>query len=278
MNNLPPAKARRLSPALHVLRGAVLGAVAAAVILELPGQVFRALLTLGETGGLPRVLAETISGVARTAFATPWGLIGALLGVAVASRSLRRQVQPPGLEEPPHDRPSCFAPGEPMLALGLLLLLLSLSLYPSVMVWLLGLSALGPALVLLALGAWAARSTGAGAGQLLGGFVLLVHGLAALGFAAFRGTHLSYRNWEAVHAAGRRIPAPTSPGLAAGDVAGFVALCGIPMASVAAGLWLWTDWPLRRRLGWGFVVLLFPIFALLLHRTLAGLGILPMSA
>lgn len=271
-------KAGRLPPALHLLRGAVLGAIAAAVILELPGRMFRALLTLGETGGLPRVLAEMISGVARTAFATPWGLIGALLGVAVASRSLRRHGQPPELDGTLDDRPSRFAPGEPMLALGLLLLLLSLSLYPSVMVWLLGLSALAPALVLLALGAWAARGSGAGAGRLLGGFVLLVHGLAALGFVALTGTHLSYRNWEAVHAAGRGIPATTSPGPDGGDLAGFVVLCVIPMASVAAGLWLWTDWPLRRRLGWAFVAFLFPILALLLHRTLAGLGILPMSA
>ncbi|HMO65802.1 MAG TPA: hypothetical protein PKE47_11390, partial [Verrucomicrobiota bacterium] len=261
---------------LRVLLGAFLGALAAALILELPGRVLRAALTLGETGGLPSVLAGMIAGVARTAFATPWGLIGALVGVAVAWRRLRRLDQPPELEEESDGSPSRFAPGETQIAFGLVLLLLALSLYPSVMVWMLGLSALAPALVLLALGTWSARSPWAGTGRLLGGFLLLLHGLAALVFAAFKGTFLSCRMWEAAYAAGRGMPGSTAPG--GGELAGFLVLCVMPMALVAAGLWLWTDWPPRRRLGWAFVAFLFPIAALLLHRTMAGLGILPMTA
>ncbi len=264
-----------------IILGALLGALALPLFISLPDLFIRAVL------GNLRELTRILSSVVSDAFATPWGAIGALVGGTVAWKKLRvrpttnaqgeDQValnpKPAGLWSKswrilPWKK---LHPGEGMLAWGFVFLLASLAVYPSVMTYFLALWTLPVAGVLLAAGYFRSKNRSASALRLSAGSGLLLLGLFALGMAAFFGTNLSYK--LALH-----VQRPTSQMPNLWEWARFVFCCPIPALLIGPGIRLWTDWSRGRRIGWCVVMLLFPVAALLLHRTLVAVGFLSLSA
>lgn len=159
-----------------------------------------------------------------------------------------------------------------------MLLLVSFGLFPSVMLWMLALWTLPPAVVLLMIGAMRIRDAAASWPRLLGGLTLLLAGMMALGSAALIGTYISYRLSLPAYFQSHLIQRPPEPFPAAADWVRFAGGSLVAALLAGAGLRLWTDWPASRRILGCAVLLLFPLAALLPHRTLVAAGILPLSA
>ena len=242
--------------------GALLGALALMLLVSLPDLFLR--VVQGNLNGLTGILRSALYG----AFTTPWGAIGALIGGTMAWKRLRAQRESAGI---PADSWRIFHPGEAMVAWGFVCLLASFGVYPSVMTWFLALWTLPLASVLLLMGVLRARDSAASAAEQFAGFGLLLLGVVALGAAALAGTNLSYK--LAFH-----VQRPTSQVPNLWEWARFAGSCPIPVLLICPGLRLWTDWSRSRRIGWCAVMLLFPVIAMLLHRTLAAIGFLGLSA
>lgn len=264
-----------------IILGALVGALALMLLISLPDLFLRAVQ--GKLTDLTRIL----NSVVYNAFTTSLGAIGALVGGTVAWKQLRAR---PATEAEAKAQAAVnpksnsiwskswrilpwkkLHPGEGMLAWGFVFLLASFGIYPSVMTWFLALWTLPIAGVLLAIGYFRSKDRSASALRLSAGSGLLLLGLFALGVAAFFGTDLSYK--LAFH-----VQRPTSqvPNLWVG--ARFAGSCLFSVLLIGSGIRLWTDWSRGRRIGWCVVILLFPVAAMLLHRTLAAIGFLALSA
>lgn len=143
------------------------------------------------------------------------------------------------------------------MAWGLALLMLSVSLSISVMMWIVALFTLPFAVLLLGVAAIQTRNRAASTLRQFAGFGLLLLGLVALTAAAVGGT-ISATGVEAgIWVAGSW---PIAPLL------------------IGPGLRLWTGWLTGRRLKWCLVAWLFPFGTLLLQQTLVAMGLLALSA
>lgn len=159
-------------------------------------------------------------------------------------------------------------PGEIALGLGLGLLVMAAGLFPSVMIWMLGLYYVAPvAAALLALGILRARGPGGSWARRGAGLLLLTLGLVALAGAALAGSQVSFLMSIPSHHAP---PSWNLPWLAVRWI--------LPWPFLAFGLSRWTDWPTARRRGWNVTFLLVPAATLVVHRSLVIAGILPLSA
>jgi len=266
-----------------IILGAIFGAVAFMVLLRFPDFVIRSLS--GDLRGLPRIL----SSIFYDAFSTPWGAIGGLVGGTMAWKGLRARPAPEArVDNRAAVNPESagigskswriFHPGEAMLAWGLVFLVTSFGVFPSVMTYFLALWTLPPASLLLVVGVVRARNNSASGIRQFAGFGLLLLGLVALSAAALVGTYLSYQLALPSYNLAHQIQRPGEPVPGVWDWARFVGTCLIPVVLIGPGLRLWTDWARSRRVGWCAVILLFPLTALLLHRTFVAIGFLPLSA
>jgi len=268
-----------------IMLGALLGALAFMLLLSAPELLFR-----GSLGNL-RELTRILSSVFLDAFSTPWGAIGALIGGTLAWKGLRRPPEPragnqaaTGLETSVWSKSWRLLPwkklnaGEGMLAWGFVFLLASFGVFPSVMVWMLALWTLPLAGVLLAIGHVRSRNSSASALRRSAGSGLLLLGLAVLGVAALFGTSLSYKlsinSYNLAHQSQR----PLVPAPELWEWARFLGSCLISVLLIGPGMRFWTNWSPRRRLVWCVIILLFPVAALIFHRTLVAISFLPLSA
>jgi len=159
-------------------------------------------------------------------------------------------------------------PGETSFALGLLLLVWAAGLFPSVMVWMLGAVFIAPpAVLLLIAGVSQSRGPGGQGSRRALGLLLLSCGLMALAYSALAGSALAYR--IAQPQAGIP-PSWTTPWLVVRWV--------LPIPFLWFGLQFWTDWSAPRRRGWMITLLAVPLATGVVHRTLAVLQLLPLSA
>jgi hypothetical protein len=264
-----------------IVLGALFGALALSLVISLPDLFLRAVQ--GKLTELTRILTSVV----YDAFTTSLGAVGALVGGTVAWKKLRAHPAPEAEAEAQaavNPEPASIwskswrilpwkqlHPGEAMLAWGFVFLLASFGVYPSVMTWFLALWTLPVAGVLLAIGYARSKNSSASVLRLSAGSGLLLLGLFALGMAAFFGTDLSYK--LALH-----VQRPTSQMPNLWEGARFAGSCLIPVLLVGPGLRLWTDWSRGRCIGWCVVMLLFPVAAMLLHRTLAAIGFLALTA
>ena len=268
--------------------GVLLGAVALPLFISLPDLFIRAV-----SGDL-RELTRILTLVLYDAFCTPWGAIGALVGGTVTWKKLRARPTTDAQRKDQvalNPKPASLwskswrllpwkklHPGEGMLAWGFVFLLASFGVYPSVMTWFLALWTLPLAGVLLATGYARSRNSSASALRLSAGSGLLILGVFALGVAAFFGTDLSCKLALPAYNLAHQNQRPIESGPELWEWARFAGSCLIPVLLIGTGIRLWTDLSRGRRIGWCVVMLLFPVAALLLHRTLVAVGFLSLSA
>jgi hypothetical protein len=259
-----------------VLFGCAKGAVLVSVLIQFPGCLYKALTgrfgDSSQLGSWLTGLGETIGLMVTTAFTTPWPLLGALAGLSVALYNLRHEEQSAiPRQDGPAPAPRRFMPGEPSLAAGMLLTLVSVGIFPSVMVWMLAVFTLPLGVLLGVSGLINIRKRTPVTGAPIGFATLLV---AAVGMimGALACTSLSCVMIDALGLA----PA-LEPELGGGWL---VLLACWAMAVLAAhrGLQTWTDWTPGHRRFWVLAVALFPVAAFLLHFSLATIGLLPLSA
>jgi hypothetical protein len=169
----------------------------------------------------------------------------------------------------PGARPtSRVQPGEVLLGFGLVFLVLATGVFPSVMVWMLGLVYLAPvALMCLVLALVRTRGRHGSAPRRGLGLLLMALGLTTLASAALAGSTLSYL-----------MVAPAAYVPAQWGLPGLIMRWILPLPFLVAGLRYWTDWSSTRRRAWGAVFFLVPLATLLVHRTLVLVGFLPLSA
>lgn len=159
-------------------------------------------------------------------------------------------------------------PGEIPLGLGLGLLVLAAGLFPSVMVWMLGLYYVAPvAAAMLALGILRARGSGGNGARRGAGLLWLAIGLVTLGGSALAGSQLSFL-----------MSVPTQPAPPSWNLPWLAVRWILPVPLLAHGLSRWTDWSTARRRGWIVTFLLVPVATLVVHRSLVITGMLPLSA
>jgi hypothetical protein len=198
----------------------------------------------------------------------PWGLIGALAGGGFAWNRTRLRSDDNQAHLVADQATRGLLAGEGLLASGVVFLVLAAGVFPSVMIWMLGLFYIAPvALLLCILGILRARGR-QGTGLRRGaGLLLLALGLAALAWAALAGSTLSYL---------MVVPAQYAP--APWNLPSLLSRWILPLPILWVGLRFWTDWSISRLRAWGTVFFLVPLAALLVHRTLVTLGFLPLSA
>ena len=260
-----------LLPAIVI--GAILGAVALIGLLRFPLIIFQTL-----SGGL----SEVLSAVLEDAFHTPWGAVGGLAGGTLAWKRFRADpalaaqdtreatMNPEGAGDGSKSR-RIFHPGEALLAWGLIFLAVTAAVRYAVMGnFLVVLPALVAA-VLLALGVLRARDSSTPVGRQFAGFGLLLLGLGTLGVAAFMGASLSAK--LAFH-----VRRPTAPIPSLWEWAWLIGSGLIATLLMGPGMWFWTNWSSRRRLGWCVIFVALPLAALLLHRILLARGLLAVDA
>ena len=149
------------------------------------------------------------------------------------------------------------------------LMLFSVGIFPSVMVWLLAFFTLPPAIILLFGGLIRSRKPGLGGLAIAKSLVEFTVAFAALLIAALGGTFASCR---------LLIPAATSPGV--NGLWWLIAGMSWIVATLLTrrGFSQWTNISDRRKLLWCVAIACFPVAAFLLHFTLASTGLLPLTA
>lgn len=262
----PPTNRR----AAWVVTGTLAGSLLLPLLLAGPGLLMAAVLGWFQppaTSG-SNELGRWVQGLV-TDWWGPWGLIGALAGGGLAwNRTRPRDCMEDATIDPDPEAPRILLPGECLLASGMVFLVLATGVFPSVMIWMLGLFYIGPvALLLCILGILRARGR-QGSGLHRGtGLLLLALGMAALASAALAGSTLSFL-----------MIAPAQYAPAQWNLPSLLFRWILPLPILWIGLRFWTDWPTSRRRAWGGVFFLVPLAALLVHRTLVAVGFLPLSA
>jgi hypothetical protein len=267
----------------RIMLGAVLGALAFRLLLSAPELLFR--VSLSNPRELPRILSL----VFLDAFSTPWGAIGALIGGTLAWKGLRPPPEPragnqaaTGLETSVWSKSWRLLPwrklnaGEGMLAWGFVFLLVSFVVFPSVMVWMLAVDAPAGRRVIGNRSRPLQEHLSVPLGSLPAPALRL--GLAVLGVAALFGTGLSYKLSINAYNLAHQSQRPLVPTPELWEWARFLGSCLISVLLIGPGMRFWTNWSPRRRLVWCVIILLFPIAALIMHRTLVAIGFLPLSA
>ncbi|MFN0068073.1 MAG: hypothetical protein ACKVYV_10600 [Limisphaerales bacterium] len=146
------------------------------------------------------------------------------------------------------------------------------------MLWVSALGTLPTAGVFLMIGMIRARDTSAPFLRKFAGSALLLSGRVALGAGALVGTDISY--WYSLPAnhLSHQIQRPHEPPPGAAEWMRLIGCSLFAALLTGAGLGFWSGWPASRRLRCCAVILLFPLAARLLHRTLVAAGLLQLSA
>lgn len=252
--------------AVRVVAGLVAGALFLPLFLELPSLWMAVIMHwVGSPGATESSFFSPTLQRLATGWLGPWGLIGALAGGGLAWNRTR----PRPLDADAHDEsPRRGQPGTVLLTFGLVFLVLTAGVFPSVMVWMLGLFYLAPvAVLLLILGIARARGRDGSAARRGTGLLFMALGCTALASAALAGSTLSYL-----------MVAPAQYTSTNGNLPGLIIRWILPPPLLMVGLRCWTDWSASRRRAWGAVFFLVPLATLLVHRTLVTVGFLPLSA
>ena len=266
----------------HAIRGVAVGGItgglAMMTIIRLPGFLIATFLgTFGRPGSpdnWQEALISTAGSSLAGVFLSPWGWIGALAGGAIAwrkvnaiSRAAANTMTSESSSAPIPARSSLA--GEFLLGAGMGLMLFSVGIFPSVMVWMLAFFTLPAAVILLFLGLIGIRRSGLTGLATAKGLLEFTLVFAAIVMAALGGTYASCH---------MLLPPTMNSGVSGvwWLIAGLSWI--IAMLLVRHGFAQWTDFSSRRRFLWCAAVTCFPVAAFLMHFTLASIGLLPLTA